>query len=449
MEQPGNKTIMCSVFFLDIVGYSKRSVTGQISLKERFNSYLSAAIRDVPLSDRIILDTGDGAAINFMGDVEDALKAALSMRSSMLLEDPDLEPPLLVRMGINLGPVRLIRDINGQPNIVGDGINVAQRVMGFADASQILVSRSYFDAVSRLSPQYAGMFHYQGSRTDKHVREHEVYAIGYPGDKTTRPFAVQDGAVNQPKKFAKISAPIVATWDCALKKLDVWLEFALDRYQYIEPQKRPLFVAAIGVPLVLLIAFGLKSALRNEEIPVKPKPFVARVPRVLLAAGSGVLATSTSAASAVSGVSVTVDAKSGAILPADIPKTKVRRLPSATAVKTNSVTSNAPSVVKNPVQLTEKEKTQQVANHAVSKVFGFAKGGDDVNNAKISLNCLQGTLLFVDGTQKGRVTAGDAVAEVTPGRHVVIAILPSQKLFTQSVDVPAGKMVRIRPSSCN
>jgi len=115
-----------------------------------------------------------------LGDVEDALKAALSLRESLLAEDPNVDPPLLVRMGINLGPVRLVRDINGQPNIVGDGINVAQRVMGFADAAQILVSRSYYDAVSRLSPQYAGMFHYQGSRTDKHVREHEVYAIGYP-----------------------------------------------------------------------------------------------------------------------------------------------------------------------------------------------------------------------------------------------------------------------------
>ncbi|MGZ8257078.1 MAG: adenylate/guanylate cyclase domain-containing protein, partial [Gallionella sp.] len=139
MDQTSSKTIMCSVFFLDIVGYSKRSVTGQISLKERFNSYLSASIRDVPLSDRIILDTGDGAAINFMGDIEDALKAALSMRAAMLHENPNIEPPLLVRMGVNLGPVRLVRDLNGLPNIVGDGINVAQRVMGFADASQILV----------------------------------------------------------------------------------------------------------------------------------------------------------------------------------------------------------------------------------------------------------------------------------------------------------------------
>ncbi|GAB4415665.1 MAG: hypothetical protein OHK0054_05760 [Sideroxydans sp.] len=185
MEQRSNKTIICSVFFLDIVEYSKKSVAGQISLKERFNAFLSIAIRDVPVADRIILDTGDGAAISFLGDVEDALNAAISMRNSLLGEGLRMEPPLLVRMGINLGPVRLVRDINGQPNIVGDGINVAQRVMGFADPGQILVSRSYYDAVSRLSQDYAGMFHYQGSRTDKHVREHEVYAIGYPGDFTS------------------------------------------------------------------------------------------------------------------------------------------------------------------------------------------------------------------------------------------------------------------------
>ena len=62
MEERGNKTIMSGVLFLDIVEYSRKSVAGQISLKDRFNSYLSAAIHDVPVSDRIILDTGDGAA---------------------------------------------------------------------------------------------------------------------------------------------------------------------------------------------------------------------------------------------------------------------------------------------------------------------------------------------------------------------------------------------------
>ncbi len=176
MAENGNQTFICSVLFLDIVGYPKQTVAVQISLKERFVSYLAAAISDVPQADRIILDAGDGAAINFLGGVDAALKAALSLRSSVF-QDADATVPLLLRMGINLGPVRLIRESDGQPNIVGDGINVAQRIMGFSEPGQILVSRSYFEAASRISAHHAKMFDYQGSRTDMHVREHEIYAL--------------------------------------------------------------------------------------------------------------------------------------------------------------------------------------------------------------------------------------------------------------------------------
>ena len=62
-------------------------------------------------------------------------------------------------------------------NIIGDGINVAQRVMSFARPGQLLVSRSFYEVVSCLSRDYAKLFHHEGSRTDKHVREHEVYAV--------------------------------------------------------------------------------------------------------------------------------------------------------------------------------------------------------------------------------------------------------------------------------
>ncbi len=62
----------------------------------------------------------------------------------------DAAPDDNVRMGINLGPVKLVKDINGHPNIIGDGINVAQRIMSFARPGQIVVSRSYYDVVSNL-----------------------------------------------------------------------------------------------------------------------------------------------------------------------------------------------------------------------------------------------------------------------------------------------------------
>ena len=169
-----NKTTICSVVFLDIVEYSKKSVAEQIKLKNQFNALISLAIKNVPITDRIILDTGDGAAISFLGDPEDALLTAMKLREAVLSEQ---EMPFFLRIGINLGPVRLVQDINKQPNIIGDGINVAQRIMNFAEPNQILVSRSFFDVISCVTDEYAKLFEYQGSRTDKHVREHELYAV--------------------------------------------------------------------------------------------------------------------------------------------------------------------------------------------------------------------------------------------------------------------------------
>jgi hypothetical protein len=178
MPERANRTFICSVLFLDIADYSRKPVSEQIQLKDRFNALIADSIRDIPPNDRIILDTGDGVAINFLGDPEDALFVAMSLREAFA-PTADEPPSLPARVGINLGPVRLVRDLNGQPNIIGDGINVAQRVMGFAHPGQILVSRSYYEVVLHISEGYTKLFNYEGSRTDKHVREHEVYSVGY------------------------------------------------------------------------------------------------------------------------------------------------------------------------------------------------------------------------------------------------------------------------------
>jgi class 3 adenylate cyclase len=168
--ESSSRTLVCSVLFLDIVEYSKKPVAEQLELKQAFNRALATALEQVPQRDRIILDTGDGAAVTFMGDPEDALFSALAVRNMASEGMP-------VRLGVNLGPVRLVKDLNGQMNIIGDGINVAQRVMSFADPGQLLVSRSFYEVVSCLSRDYMNLFRHEGSRTDKHVREHEVYSV--------------------------------------------------------------------------------------------------------------------------------------------------------------------------------------------------------------------------------------------------------------------------------
>ncbi|MCX5882671.1 MAG: adenylate/guanylate cyclase domain-containing protein, partial [Deltaproteobacteria bacterium] len=178
-----NRTFICSVVYYDIADYSTKSVEGQIRLKEKLNQFTTEAIKNVAVNDRIILDTGDGAAICFLGDPEDALFVAMSLRDAVLnATDQFTDDPLLVRFGINLGPVKVVNDINDRENIIGDGINVGQRIMSFADPGQILVSRSYYEVVSCLTQEYAKLFHYLGTRADKHVRQHEVYAILRPSE---------------------------------------------------------------------------------------------------------------------------------------------------------------------------------------------------------------------------------------------------------------------------
>jgi class 3 adenylate cyclase len=174
--EPVHRTFIATVVFIDIVGYSQRPVTQQVDIKTRLNAMIGTVLEHVPVSDRMMLDTGDGAALCFLGDPEDAVFAASNLRGSVLAAGPELA----LRIGINLGPVRVVKDVNGQPNMLGDGINVAQRVMSFAQPNQILVSRSYYEIVSRLSQEYARLFQYVGVHRDKHVREHEVYVMA-PG----------------------------------------------------------------------------------------------------------------------------------------------------------------------------------------------------------------------------------------------------------------------------
>ncbi|MBI2313496.1 MAG: hypothetical protein HYU77_13435 [Betaproteobacteria bacterium] len=187
------RTAISSVLFMDIVGYSKQPVSVQIEIKEQFNRLVSDFIKEIPEADRIILDTGDGAAVSFLKDPEDALEVAIKMRDA-LRDERQKYARLAVRIGINLGPVQVVKDMNNQTNLVGDGINDAQRVMSFAGDQQIFVSRSYHDVVARISQDYARQFVYRGSHKDKHGRPHEVYEAGVTQAKPTPVAAAHPGA---------------------------------------------------------------------------------------------------------------------------------------------------------------------------------------------------------------------------------------------------------------
>ena len=72
MENTGRTTICCIVF-LDIVEFSTTVDARQLAMKARLNEHISDAVAEIAETERIVLDTGDGVAICFIGDPEDAL----------------------------------------------------------------------------------------------------------------------------------------------------------------------------------------------------------------------------------------------------------------------------------------------------------------------------------------------------------------------------------------
>jgi len=192
-----NRTWLCTVLFMDIVGYSKLSVDQQMMVKQSFSTLVSDALRSLPGEDCIKLDTGDGIAMCYLGAPEEVLYLAVGLRDAFIEVKALCETCYSVRLGINLGPVKILEDINGQRNTIGDGINAAQRIMSFAQPNQLLVSRTYYDVVSCLSEDNPKMFAYIGIHNDKHVREYAVYEVLKPADQ--KPSATPAGNESLPE----------------------------------------------------------------------------------------------------------------------------------------------------------------------------------------------------------------------------------------------------------
>src|SRR5499427_6864853 len=127
------------VLFLDIVAYSKLSVSEQHARVEELNKIvrLCEQYRKAEAAGRLLkIPTGDGMALVFYKSPEEPAQCAVDI--SRALKD---NARLQVRMGIHNGPVSGVVDVNERTNVAGAGVNMARRVMDCGDAGHILLSR--------------------------------------------------------------------------------------------------------------------------------------------------------------------------------------------------------------------------------------------------------------------------------------------------------------------
>src|SRR5205085_11281198 len=104
----------------------------------------------------------DGMALVFSSTPEAPVRCAVEISEAL-----KSRPEIAVRMGINSGPVNAITDVNGQRNVAGGGINMAQRVMDCGDARHILLSKRVADDLQE-HRQWSSWLHDLGECEVKH-----------------------------------------------------------------------------------------------------------------------------------------------------------------------------------------------------------------------------------------------------------------------------------------
>jgi class 3 adenylate cyclase len=412
----GNRTFICSVVFIDIVEYSRKAVSEQIRLKEQLNALLAEALKDVAANDRVILDTGDGAAISFVGDPEDALFVCIALRDAVSNAPPGATAGLQMRIGINLGPVKLVQDLNGQPNIIGDGINVAQRIMGFSEPNQILVARSYYEVVSCLSDAYAKLFHYEGSRTDKHVREHEVYAVG---DSTLELKLKYEADRPTPPRLAGSSTGGKGVMD--------HLTYFPSRVTE-NLRTRPRLGTALAVVAILVIAVALRGMRDRPPAPLPPEPV-----RPIVTAPAGAVPEPPPPPEPMTSRKPEPDAGTAPDR-APVPPNKVRQAPATTAAAPPPVRPKPKPAV--PVT---REPPAALPPVAVLEPDPVAAGGAGI----VAFAIAPWGEIFIDGQRRG-VSPPMRELELNPGSYKIEIRNTTFPAHVQTVEVEAGGRIRIK-----
>jgi len=129
---------LAAILAADVVGYSRLMGEDEAGTRTRFNEQLDTIVQPAigEHRGRLVKTMGDGFLVEF-ASVVGAVQCATDIQNAVAVHQT-VEPEdrkMLLRMGIHLGDVIVEGD-----DIHGDGVNIAARLEGLADAGGICMS---------------------------------------------------------------------------------------------------------------------------------------------------------------------------------------------------------------------------------------------------------------------------------------------------------------------
>ncbi len=175
---------LAAILAADVVGYSRLMDVDEETTLRTLRAYRRIIDGLVTShSGRVFGTAGDSIIAEFTSPVE-AVRCAVEIQQDLEKNNADLPKDRLMRfrIGVNLGDVMVDGD-----DLLGDGVNVASRLEGLADAGGICISGTVYDQVSGKISQ---AFEFMGEQTLKNiegpVRAYRIFADRGKSEKPAR-----------------------------------------------------------------------------------------------------------------------------------------------------------------------------------------------------------------------------------------------------------------------
>jgi len=222
------KRKLVAILSADVEGYSRLMGDDEVLTVrtiEDFRQSITALTQQY--RGRIVDSPGDNVLAEFVS-VVDAVQCAVEIQEVLRGKNAELpdDRRMKFRIGINLGDV-----IEEGDRIYGDGVNIAARIEGLAEAGGICISGSAYEQIEN---KLALGYEYIGEHNVKNIRKPiRVYRIPMESEPGTSPEGTQKRTRSKGLLWAALGAVFVlavagATWNYILRPASIQPDETLD-----------------------------------------------------------------------------------------------------------------------------------------------------------------------------------------------------------------------------
>ena len=168
------RSFIASVLYIEVADYADRPVFEQIQLTTLMRQLIDAQTIQIDDSNWFLIDREESLVLLFSGEPHPCFVAARHLKDALENNDAYRDAPL--HIGVNLGPVSVVKGDLNQLHVSGPGVDDAAQIAHGGELREILISRAYYAVLARVSKDY-GLLQYKAFVSDERDETIAVYRI--------------------------------------------------------------------------------------------------------------------------------------------------------------------------------------------------------------------------------------------------------------------------------